>query len=101
MGALLFIRKPVFDGLIGERKNGFVQVDWRGNIPEIIIDTLDFNFDGVPDFSVSINRKEIKTEFASLNPYVKKLGISTQTSYGWAIRAELERESLYKNKSNK
>ena len=28
----LDIRKPVFDGLFKESKNGFVQIDWRGNI---------------------------------------------------------------------
>jgi hypothetical protein len=88
-GCTLSVRKPVFDGLLGERKNGFVQIDWRGQIPEIIKDTIDFNLDGLPDFSVMIMRKEAKTELVPLNREVKKIGISTPTSYGWAIRVEL------------
>jgi hypothetical protein len=93
-GCTLNVRKPVFDGLIGERRNGFVQIDWRGNIPDILSDTIDLNLDGVPDFFVLINRREIKTELVSLSQGVKKIGISTPTSFGWAIRVELERESL-------
>jgi hypothetical protein len=100
-GCTLDIRKPVFDGLSGERKSGFVQIDWHGNVLEKIYDTIDFNNDGLSDFSVSVNRKESKTEFASLNPMARKITISTPTSYGWAIRVELKRDSLKINKSNK
>lgn len=100
-GCTLDIRKPVFNGLIGERKNGFVQIDWRGNVPETINDTIDYNNDGYSDFSVIINRKESKTELASFSPLVKKIGVSTQTSYGWAIRVELKKESLNTTKTDK
>ena len=96
-GCTLDIRKPVFDGLTGERRNGFVQLDWRGNVPAIINDTIDFNLDGVSDFAVLINRNEAKTELVSLSPVVKNLGVSTQTSYGWSIRVELEKEKLKMN----
>jgi hypothetical protein len=99
-GCTLSVHRPVFEGLIGERKNGFVQIDWRGTIPEIIMDTIDFDFDGVPDFTVSIDRKEEKSELVALSPFIKNLGTSTQTSFGWAIRVELERASGNK-KSNK
>jgi hypothetical protein len=49
-GCTLDVRKPVFDGLFKDRKNGFVQIDWRGNMPEMIQDTIDYNLDGIPDF---------------------------------------------------
>jgi hypothetical protein len=100
-GCTLDIRKPVFDGLIGKRKNGFVQLDWRGNVPETIKDTIDYNNDGISDFSVIINRKDSKTELASFNPLVKKVDVSTPTSYGWAIRVELKRDNLNINNSDK
>lgn len=100
-GCTLDIRKPVFDGLIGERKNGFVQLDWRGNIPESINDTIDYDNDGTSDFSVIINRKESKAELASYNPLVKKVGISTPTSYGWAVRVDLKRDNRNINNSDK
>ncbi|MBK8882207.1 MAG: hypothetical protein IPN67_07385 [Bacteroidales bacterium] len=85
------IRKPVFNGLTGERKNGFVQVDWRGKIPEEIIDTIDFNLDNLPDFRVHILTKQERTEINAFNSQSQKLIISTPTSYGWAIRVKVTR----------
>jgi hypothetical protein len=96
-GCTLQIRKPVFDGLIRERKKGFVQIDWKGNIPEKINDTIDFDFDGVPDFVVLIDRETAETELFPLNSEIIKAGISTSTSYGWAMRAELKKDLLNKN----
>jgi len=90
-GCTLSVRKPVFDGLIGERKNGFVQVDWRGALPDKINDTIDYNLDGSPDFCILINRKEFITNLVSLNPLVKKVETSTKTSYGWAVRVGLKK----------
>ncbi len=88
-GCTLDIRNPVFDGLITERKKGFVQLDWRGNIPDQITDTIDYNSDRIPDFRIDIDRKNSKTVLNPLNSRVKDIIISTPTSYGWAIRVEL------------
>ena len=49
----LNIRKPVFNGFFSDRKSGFVQLDWRGTLPEVINDTIDYDKDGITDFSVS------------------------------------------------
>jgi len=85
----LDIRKPVFNGFLKDRKSGFVQLDWRGNIPEMIIDSIDYDTDGNKDFSISVNRKESKTNLESFNPKVKGVVISTPTSYGWSVRVGL------------
>jgi hypothetical protein len=85
----LVVRKPVFDGLIGERKQGFVQIDWRGNLPYIISDTIDFDMDKKPDFAIRISRSEPSTVLTPLNPKVRKVGISTSTSYGWSVRVKI------------
>lgn len=85
----LVIRKPVFDGLIGERKHGFVQLDWKGKIPDIISDTIDYDMDRHPDFSIRINRSESSTILHAMNPKVKKTSISTPTSYGWSVRVKV------------
>lgn len=85
----LAIRKPVFDGLIGEKKNGFVQLDWRGKVPETINDTIDYNMDNTPDFVIIINRKEPTTMLTPLSPEVKNVEISTETSFGWAVRVNI------------
>jgi hypothetical protein len=90
-GCTVVVRKPVFDWLIGEKKNGFVQVDWRGNIAEIINDSIDYNLDGIPDFNVQVDRKNLDTRLVSFNPLVKNIEVSTQTSYGWAVRVGLKK----------
>jgi hypothetical protein len=85
----LVVRKPVFDGLIGERKYGFVQLDWRGKLPDIVCDTIDYDMDKKPDFAIRISRSEPSTVLKSLNPKVRKVGISTPTSYGWSARVKI------------
>ena len=85
------IRKPVFDGLTGERKTGFIQVDWRGTLPPEIRDTIDYDADGHPDFCVCINTVTAKTETVSLNMKTGEALVSTATSYGWAVRVKVKK----------
>ena len=87
----LLIHKPVFDGLLKERKNGFVQVDWRGTIPDRFTDTIDYNLDNSPDFIIRVDRMSSQTDLNALNSKIKDVSISTPTSYGWAARINLER----------
>ena len=58
----LNIRKPVFDGFFRDRESGFVQLDWHGTLPDVIRDTIDFDKDGLKDFSFLIDRKTSKTD---------------------------------------
>jgi len=88
----LNIRKPVFDGFFGDRKTGFVQLDWLGTLPEVINDTIDYNKDGVKDFSVIIDRKNSKTDLVSVNNMMEKIEVSTPTSYGWSVRVGLKKK---------
>jgi len=85
----LDIRKPVFNGFLKERNLGFVQLDWHGTIPDIIKDSIDYNHDGIKDFCVLIDRKNSKTVLDPINRKIKGVLISTQTSYGWAVRIGL------------
>jgi hypothetical protein len=85
----LDVRRPVFNGLLKERTSGFIQLDWRGYVPEIINDSIDYNGDGNKDFCILVNRKEFKTNLESFNPKVKGVVISTPTSYGWSVRIGL------------
>jgi hypothetical protein len=90
-GCTLNVHKPVFNGFIKDRSTGFVQLDWRGNLPETIKDSVDFDGDGKIDFNILINRKESKTTLEPFNNKVKNVLISTPTSYGWAVRAGLDK----------
>jgi hypothetical protein len=85
----LDIHRPVFDGLFGERHKGFVQIDWKGDIPENITDTIDFNNDLIPDFKVNIDRLNSRTSLDALNRKVTGMAVSTATSYGWALRVRI------------
>jgi hypothetical protein len=87
----LVVRKPVFTGLWKERNNGFVQVDWRGDIPAIISDTIDYNMDSSPDFAVRINTVEPGSELVPLSDHVENINVSTRVSYGWALRVNLRK----------
>ncbi|HOW09324.1 MAG TPA: hypothetical protein PLX08_05910 [Bacteroidales bacterium] len=88
----LDIRRPVFDGLFSERRKGFVQFDWRGKLPGEIEDSIDYDFDSIPDFYVLIDTKESTTYLKALNPAVKDINVSAATSYGWALRVNLIRD---------
>jgi hypothetical protein len=90
----LDVRKPVFNGFLKEKKTGFIQIDWRGTLPEIINDSIDYDRDGHVDFLLAIDRKTAKTEISPLNKYVKDLLISTRTSYGWAVRIGLKKPDI-------
>jgi hypothetical protein len=85
------IRKPVFDGLSGQRKKGFVQIDWRGNLPEEIVDTVDYDLDNKPDFRIRIVRGRSSTELTPFDSRVGDAILSTATSYGWSVRVALRK----------
>jgi hypothetical protein len=88
-GCTLDIRRPVFDGLLKDRKKGFVQLDWRGNLPDKLIDTIDYNSDGTPDFYILVDRNQSKTDIEPISDKIRGVTISTSTSYGWAVRVGL------------
>ncbi|MCE5345922.1 MAG: hypothetical protein LLG13_06495 [Bacteroidales bacterium] len=87
----LDIRKPVFDGLLKERKSGFVQIDWRGTVPDNIVDTIDYDLDEIPDFTITIDRIKSTTSINAMSSKVLNIGVSTPTSYGWAVRVNLKK----------
>ena len=62
------IHRPVFDALIGEREEGFVQVAWRpaDSVPARIDEEIDADADRRADFRIEL---ETATRQASLTPY--------------------------------
>jgi hypothetical protein len=87
----LVVHQPVFDGLVNKRKEGFVQVDWRGTLPGYLSDTIDYDRDAKPDFIVHVDRKTSETVLNTLSNKVKDVKISTPVSYGWSVRVNLSR----------
>ncbi len=86
------IYKPVFTALIGESSEGFVQVKWVVDkvLPPAICDTIDFDNNGSPDFSVNIDTKTGKTEFKALDKNVLGLNVSSLVKSSWLVRVNLK-----------
>jgi hypothetical protein len=85
------IHRPIFDALIGETKEGFIQVAWRkaDALPAQINEAIDFDADGQADFHVSL---DTATRQATLTPLTQNvLGLKGVYSLGetLAIRVTL------------
>jgi len=66
------IHRPVFDGLLKERKEGFVQVDWAplSGLPGLIKEDIDFGGDGRKDFLVEL---DAQAGSAVITPYSQRV----------------------------
>ena len=64
------VHRPVFDGIFGETKTGFIQIDWTsdsGKLPSEISEKIDYNQDGKDDFAVNLNTLENKAHLEIYN----------------------------------
>lgn len=67
------IHRPVFDGLISERRKGFVQVNWKavgGILPEMIAEEIDYEHDGIKDFRIQLDTGRNKAEINALSSQI-------------------------------
>ncbi len=68
------LHRIVFDGLVSERANGFVQIDWvpqeKQSLPAILREDLDIDGDGAVEVSVRVDPVTGKTELLRRAPWV-------------------------------
>jgi hypothetical protein len=74
-GYELRIHRPVFDGLVGPRARGFVQVDWivlppATTLPERIQEQIDYDHDGQVDVAVELDTRANQAALKSFQPGV-------------------------------
>jgi hypothetical protein len=73
-GYHLDVHEPVFMALIGEKRTGFVQVDWQPltGVPGQIDEAVDYDRDGTADFQVSWDWKTpgSQAQLTALQPEV-------------------------------
>ncbi len=72
------IHRAVFDGLIGQRSRGFVQIDWqpkRESLPEKLMEEIDYNQDGAIDVKIQLDSIKNQARLVHKKPYV--LGIDS------------------------
>ena len=90
-GYQIEIHEPVFAALLGESREGFVQVDFGPKSAVGIIDAeIDYDDDGVADFRVGW---DTATMDATLTPYsdlVRGLEGTYELNEGYAIRVNLK-----------
>ena len=71
---LTLLRRPVFDGLLGERSEGFVQIDWvpkdQQTLPALIEEDFDIDGDGTGDFGVRLDTVAARTDLIKKQPWV-------------------------------
>ena len=91
-GVTYHFHQPVVDGLIGDRKRGFIQVDVvfqqdRKSVDEI----FDWDWDGVDDFRLQMDDDGEPSQGVVCQTYTPKLGgvkAAAATEKGWIVRIE-------------
>jgi len=68
------LHRPVFDGLLGERSQGFVQIDWvpveNQSLPALIEEEFDIDGDGTSEFRIRLDTVAAKAELQINKPWV-------------------------------
>jgi hypothetical protein len=85
------IHKPVFQALIGERDEGFVQVDWApaDSVPAGLEEAIDYDGDGTVDFLVRLDTDRGLAEVTPVGPGVLGLRDTYRLDDGWAVRVDV------------
>lgn len=85
------IHKPVFQALIGERSEGFVQVDWApaDSVPAGLEDAVDYDGDGAVDFVVRLDTDGGRAELTTAGTDVLGLRGTYRLDDGWAVRVNV------------
>lgn len=88
------VNKPVGTTLFNNPHKRVVQIMFSasGRLPEMIDQTIDYNFDNTPDFKVRINTQNGQTDLMPLDHYVKSLRASSAVKETWVIRVNIEEE---------
>ena len=88
------VHKPVFDALIGEQAEGFVQVTWvpaeGQTLPERLSDAIDVSGDGQPDFELDLNTRTNTVTLRKHQPWVLSVGEVLKPHDKRAVRVALK-----------
>jgi len=88
-----YIHRPVFDALIGEKRKGFMQLNWEpyAGLPPVVQETIDYNGDNRDDFSIILNTQTGDTTLTAQSPTVLSIEGSYRLKKGWAVRVILKK----------
>ena len=88
------VHRPVFDGLIWEKKDGFVQINWEpfSGLPPLIEEKIDYNGDRREDFLVKLDTATGKASLVAYSPDVVSVENTYKLTKGWAVRVLLNKK---------
>ena len=86
------VHRMVFDGLIGRRREGFIQIDWAplANLPGSIDEQIDADADGKPDFRIRVDTAKPESTLTSYAPWVLGLEGTYRRKESLAVRVQLK-----------
>jgi len=89
------VHRMVFDALIGERKKGFIQVDWAplDALPARIDEEIDADGDGQADFRLEVDTANQQSTLTSYAPWVLELEGTYERKQSLAVRVHLRNPS--------
>ncbi len=87
------VHRPVFDALIGEKSEGFIQLNWEplAGLPGVIEESVDYSGDGKADFSVRLDTKTGETSLTPIDPLVLSIEMVVKLDNGWMVRVRLKK----------
>ncbi|MBN2430915.1 MAG: hypothetical protein JXQ27_05540 [Acidobacteria bacterium] len=91
-GYRVLIREPVFQALVGERDEGFVQIDWvptGETLPAQIRSDIDVWPDGSPEFTLHLDTVTNEVRLEQHSPLVLGAGRVLNLGQSRAVRVEL------------
>jgi hypothetical protein len=85
------IHRPVFDALIGERKTGFVQIDWAplDALPALVEERVDVDGDGQADMHLQVDVAGEETALTAYAPWVLEMEGTYRLPESLAVRVTL------------
>lgn len=87
------IHRPIFDALIGQKRQGFVQVVWAKTetLPETLTESIDYDDDGQADFEVTLNPAIKTAEWSPSMPNALRMEGPYRIGDGLGVRVWMKR----------
>jgi len=90
-GYQIRIHRPVFDGFLWDRSEGFVQIDWAPpeSVPALIRDDIDFDNDGSKDFRLELDKAKVAARLTDQSDRVIGLEGAYRLKKSYTVRVLL------------
>ena len=87
------VYRPVFDGLVGERSTGFVQIEWQseGPMPRALEEKIDFEKERGLLFVVRLDTQTGSAEVDGLKGKILGVEHVYRLDKGWAVRITVKK----------